>query len=133
MVLLEFFLPLEGLHAQEDAAKEEREDEKDHDRAALAQLSSADGHHHGETGEQQDAGVDRAQHCVQAAGCDGEDVRVQAAVNGVHREHPAEEHDFGYQEDPHPQGRGVLLLRGSLELRAVRESFHVSARFASQL
>src|SRR5579862_3344423 len=42
--------------------------------------------------------------------------KVEPAVNGVGGEHSPEKHDFGDQEDPNPEGVGLLLLFEVLEL-----------------
>ncbi len=55
---------------------------------------------------------------IETARRDREDMRERGAVYGVRQEHAAEEHDFGDQEDPHPQRGRVLLLFGGFELLA---------------
>ena len=42
--------------------------------------------------------------------------RVGPAVHQVGHEQAAEEHDFGDQEHPHPEGRGLELLRHVVEV-----------------
>ena len=49
--------------------------------------------------------------------------RILGAVDTVSQEHAAEEHDFGDEEDPHPERGGVPLLRGGIELLARGRAF----------
>ncbi len=46
----------------------------------------------------------------------GESLGVHTSIDGVASEHPAEEHDLGYQEDPHAESRGVQLLGAVIEV-----------------
>ena len=73
--------------------------------------------------QQQDGGIGGADDRVQAAGCDREDLRIPVRDRRLDGEHAAEEHDFGDQEDPHPEGGGVFLLLVGIELHAQRERF----------
>ena len=77
--------------------------------------------------EQQDGGIGGADDLVQAAGRDREHLRIPAAIDGVDGEHAAEEHDFGDEEDPHPEGGGVFLLRLGIELHPQGEAFPACA------
>src|ERR1017187_6035756 len=110
VVLYKLLVPLVGLHAEEDAAEQESENQENHDRLLLPELAGAHGHDHGETGEQEHAGVERADDLIQAAGGDRKHARGPTAVDGIDREHAAEAHDFGDQEDPHPERGGMFTV-----------------------
>src|ERR1035441_4165535 len=82
VVLYKLLVPLVGLHAQEDAAEQERENQEDHDHLLLPELAGAHGHDHGETGEQEHAGVERADDLIQAAG-DTKRTRLNSSHLGI--------------------------------------------------
>src|ERR1017187_4969861 len=90
VVLYKLLVPLVGLHAEEDAAEQESENQENHDRLLLPELAGAHGHDHGETGEQEHAGVERADDLIQAAGGDRKHVRIPTAVHRVDGEHERE-------------------------------------------
>ena len=73
-------------------------------------------HRHRQTTADQDGRIERAQPQIRFQTRRSESVRVPLAVNEVRHEHPAEEHKFREQEDPHSDGGSVLLLRVALEM-----------------
>ena len=76
----------------------------------MASRKFAHGHGHGQTAENQHHGVVRAEHDVQFAATEMPGLRKHATVHNVAKEQPAEEHDFGEQENPDPEGGRLFLL-----------------------
>ena len=71
--------------------------------------------------------VDGAERDVQVVARRGERVRVPRAVDRVDEEQPAEEQNFGEQEDPHPERRRLLLLLEVVEMMRERRMMRVRA------
>ncbi len=82
----------------------------------LARLRRVNRQRHRQAAADQHRGVDGAEFHVEQAAADFERGQVQRAINDVSGEQPAEEHDFGDQENPHAQAAGFALLLHVLEL-----------------
>ncbi len=101
---------LEVLHPEEDAAEEDGREQEPDDPALLPDRREVDGHRHGEAGADQDERVGEADLPAEVVAARGEGRRVHGAVDRVRREEPAEEEHLLGDEDPHPEGDGLLLL-----------------------
>ncbi len=67
----------------------------------------------------QDCRVHRAERDAQLVRRRDEGIVVPVAIEQVGKEQPAEEHDFGQQEEPHAEGSGLALLLLRLEVMTV--------------
>ena len=100
------------LDDQEDEPERHREKDPDHRRALLPGLRGSHRKCHGQTAADQHGGVKGAEHDVEFAAGLCPRNWIPDAVEHVGEEQPAEEQDFGDEEQPHPQrGRLVLLIQ----------------------
>jgi hypothetical protein len=102
---------LDRLHAEKDAAQDQREREKKSDELSLSNLSAPHGHGHGQAAGDQDHCIEAAKPQVQTLAALSEYARIGMPVNGVSEEEAAKEQNLGGQKDPHAEsGRFLLLL-----------------------
>src|SRR5579863_4920555 len=126
-VLHEFLVVFHRFDAQENPAKDHRGDQKQDEGATIPGLSGPHRERHGETAAEQDDSIRGAQPNIQNVAAALKRGEIEPAINGVGGKQPAEEHDFGDQENPDSQGVGVLLLLQILKL--VRQSGVLRVRF----
>src|SRR5580692_27584 len=120
-MVVELLLIFDDLDAKEYGAETERGDEKETDQLLLAHLCRPDSHCHGQAAQDEYDRVAAAEFQVQRVAAGAEGGAECVAVNGVDQEEPAEEQDFGDQEDPHAKRSSFLLLL---------KRFEVSVQFA---
>src|SRR6266404_7844900 len=110
VVLDIFVVILDGLDAKKDGAEYESSDEEPGERFFPAGLRCPDSHGHGQAAANEDDGVDSAPGESDGFAGFTKNVRISGAVERVGHEQPAEEKNFGGQEDPHAQRSGFPLL-----------------------
>jgi hypothetical protein len=120
VVLAEFGVVLEALDAQEDAAEEHRDHQEGHQLAPLARLRRVHRERHRQAAGNENGRVGRAGPDDHLVARRGERVRIPHAIDRIDGEQPAEEQDFGREEHPHAEGRGLFLLAEILELMGER-------------
>jgi hypothetical protein len=96
--------------------QQHRQHHEPHQGLAIAQLGGAHRQRHSEAAADEDRRVDAAQPDVQVMAAGDEHRREERPVDHIGGEHPAEEHDLGDQEDPHPERSGFALLIEALEM-----------------
>jgi hypothetical protein len=107
---------LHVFHAHERERAGDGDDDVDHQQLLLGQLRVAHRPGGSQAGEEQHAGVDRAQLGIQEVVRVNEHLRVHRAVHGVRAEQPGEEQDFSQQEQPDAELAGVELLLRRIEV-----------------
>src|SRR6266851_5654792 len=103
VMLHEFFAILDALDAEEGEAKQHGDDEAADQERAAGGLRRPDGENHGQTTADEHCCIGGAVAHVDGFAGGGEVPEIPAAINQVGAEQPAEEHDFGGEENPHAQ------------------------------
>ncbi len=125
VVVLHRVLP-DPLDHQEGEAERHRAQKAADQHLAVAALGAGDRDHHGEARQEEDRGVQGADPPVELLAADDEGVGIERTVDEISHEEAAEEHDLLRQEEPHSEGRGLLLLLVAVEV--VRQSRRMSGR-----
>src|SRR5271168_333801 len=119
MVLLPLLVVLVVLDAKEHQPEYRREDEEDNKQTPLPDLSSPDTQRHKKAGADQHSRIRRAQRNTELVRCNDKGIVVPVAIQQVREEQSTEEHDFGQQEEPHPEGASFPLLLFRLKVMPV--------------
>jgi hypothetical protein len=84
--------------------------------ALLTNLGTVNGQRHRKAAQDQDNCIDRSQSQIEVVAGGGKVGRKLRSIERVGKKHPAKEHEFGDEKNPHAESASLALLLHVLEV-----------------